>query len=196
MSEYLVKLDNATRMLAECKNPIDALAVMALADAAEAWAKTLRLGDEAERYAREIKCDAKRKLGEMLRSSERAKGTRVKGGTTGGPVVEPPANDAPTLADLGISKKLSAESQVLASLPEEQYQEVKRKKTERKPAPKKTAERGSHKNWIEYIEKAETILSLLKEMEALKVDKDRVFQARRLMEKMSASITRILKLNQ
>ena len=59
---------------------------------------------------------AERKMGEMLAATERAKGVRMKGGTkgkTGGNITSPPAK--PTLSEIGVTKRESAEAQMLAA---------------------------------------------------------------------------------
>jgi hypothetical protein len=63
-----------------------------------------------------------RRIGEMLKASERAKGTRgqLKGkDSSGGTHREPPEDNGQTLSELGISKKESSKAQQLAELPEE-----------------------------------------------------------------------------
>jgi len=60
--------------------------------------------------AGEIKSGAEHLLGQMLKQTKKNEGTRTGG--TGGTIKEPPAT--PTLAELGISKKLSAESRLRA----------------------------------------------------------------------------------
>jgi hypothetical protein len=75
-----------------------------------------QLGEEAKRYAGEIELRAKRKLGEMLKETERAKGA-----TAGGKKVSPrgtylePRDTQPTLRELKIDKKTSAQAQKLAA---------------------------------------------------------------------------------
>jgi hypothetical protein len=70
--------------------------------------------------AQTFEIDALRQLGDMLKATERAKGTAGKGNPDwlGGSKTEPPSNDAPTLSDLGINKKTSSLAQKLATLPE------------------------------------------------------------------------------
>ena len=70
--------------------------------------------------AQTIEIDALRQLGEMLKATERAKGTRgnIQEVISGGTKMELPVNDAPTLSDLGINKKTSSLAQKLATLPE------------------------------------------------------------------------------
>ena len=69
-------------------------------------------------YCRSYALEAERKMGQMLKETERAKGMRAIGGDkrSGGTVTLPP-EDAPTLSALGLSKRESAEAQMLAELP-------------------------------------------------------------------------------
>jgi len=82
-----------------------------------------RMGACAETIneATSIRLRAERKLGEILKSSEKAKGGQrlppgpgrgIKGKTTGSKT-EPVVSSAPTLHDLGITKKTSARAQAL-----------------------------------------------------------------------------------
>ena len=61
-------------------------------------------------------------MGEMLVSTKRAKGTKgqLKGNPLGGTPMVPPKKDkdAPTLAEIGVSRKEAAAAQFLATLPE------------------------------------------------------------------------------
>lgn len=84
-----------------------------------------RLGAITLRAARPFVCDAQRRMGQILENTERATGVRLNGkDSLGGTRVVPPT-DAPTLADLGISKKLSVRSKLLAKLPDEMYEAVR-----------------------------------------------------------------------
>jgi len=67
-------------------------------------------------YAHAIKIDAETMLGGYLKEGPKATGVRTLGGGTGagGTMQEPPA--IPTLGDLGLTKKLSSEAQMLAEL--------------------------------------------------------------------------------
>lgn len=123
-STSLALMSEASRMLAEASTIQQAKELKDLALTAADWARRKGLGEEAIQYARSYALRAERKMGEMLQATERAKGVRVAGGTTGGPVVLPPADDAPTLADLGVTKRESSEAQFLASMPEEEFEEV------------------------------------------------------------------------
>ena len=60
-------------------------------------------------------------------AAPKAKGAKTVGGDkrSGGTVSAPPEDDAPTLADLGLTKKESAVAQKLAALPEAEFQQVR-----------------------------------------------------------------------
>ena len=65
--------------------------------------------------------EAERKMGQMLQETERAKGDLKRG-----PVVTTRNHgDTPTLAALGLSKRESAEAQMLAELPAEDFEKVR-----------------------------------------------------------------------
>ena len=99
---------------------------MDVAAAAEIYARRQKLGEEAEDLAASIKVEALRKLGEMLQAAPKAKGAKTVGGGgfSGGSVSAPPEDDAPTLADLGLTKKESAVAQKLADLSREESERV------------------------------------------------------------------------
>jgi hypothetical protein len=61
------------------------------------------------------------RLGELLAGMPIAKGTRGQKLTriSGGAIAEPPETDAPTLADLGLNKKVSMVAQQLSNLAED-----------------------------------------------------------------------------
>ena len=128
MSEVqsLALLRSGVQMLAECRTIQDAKQLADMADAAKVYAKKAKLGEEAIAYANEIKIDALRLLGEMLKKTERAKGARA-GGKKESPrgVYVEPRGDAPTLADLNLSKKESAVAQRIASLPERKLEKLR-----------------------------------------------------------------------
>lgn len=125
----LVKLGDATRMLAEVRDAPSAKKLMDLAAAAAIYARKAKLGDEAVRYAMGVKLDAQRRLGQYLKGAPKATGTRSqldgRDSSGGSAVVPPEESPIPTLAELGISKKESAESQRLADISDEQFERVK-----------------------------------------------------------------------
>lgn len=124
----LATLSNATQMLAEVRDAPSAKKLMDLASAAEHYARKAKLGSDAVSYASGIKFDAECMLGEYLARMEKAappgrppsmssKSTPKEIGTASIPISQPPKS--PTLADLGITKKQSAEAQRVAQLPTE-----------------------------------------------------------------------------
>lgn len=89
--------------------------VMNIAAAQEVFAKRQQLGEEVIGFAHAIKVRALARLGELLRDIKKnvgAKGSRVTGDGR-----EPVKDDTATLADLGVSKKVSSVAQQLAALP-------------------------------------------------------------------------------
>jgi N6-adenosine-specific RNA methylase IME4 len=131
----LMLLSNATKMLAEVKTIDDAKNLMDIAASAKYYAKKLDLGKDAVGYARSIEISAEIKLGEFLKEMEKNKG--------GNPNLQLVENDdqlvnlPPTLKEIGISKDLSAEAQVLAGLPIEEQEKVKSGKTSKQAAKRK-----------------------------------------------------------
>ncbi len=113
-SKSIALLSNATRMLAEANTIQQAKELKDLAITAADWARRKGLGEEAIHHAKKYAVLAERKLGEMLAATERAKGKRTDLVTTSNQV-----DDKPTLTDLGITKRESAEAQKLAEMPEE-----------------------------------------------------------------------------
>ena len=88
---------------------------MDLAAAQEVFARRQRLGEEAINFAYTIKTRALTRLGELLRGMPKnvgAKGSKVTGSHR-----EPVKDETPTLADLGLTKKVAAVAQQLAALP-------------------------------------------------------------------------------
>lgn len=95
--------------------------VKSIRDKAEAMAAYARQAKDTDlvQWATEIKVRAERKCGEMLRSSEKAKG--------GKPMQEryrscDTTSNGATLADMGISKDQSSRWQKLADMPEEHFE--------------------------------------------------------------------------
>jgi hypothetical protein len=80
------------------------------------YARRQKLSEEAIEYTTEVKVDAKTLMGVMLRAAEKNKGAKWSKVT--GSKREPVKDTAPTLADIGISKKESASAQALADLKE------------------------------------------------------------------------------
>jgi len=115
-SSSLAILTNATKMLAECRTIQDAKKIADMASAAKVYAKKAQLGDEAIRYANEIRVEALRLLGDMLKQTERARGAKGIGPNA---VPDRYHNaENPTLADMGLTKKESSAAQSLSTFAE------------------------------------------------------------------------------
>lgn len=123
MHAALVLLKQA-KTIGEVKQIID------MAAAAEVFSMRQHLGKETEALAAAVRAQATRELGAVLLVTEKARGTAGAGDAnvgrvTGGRHQRPPVNDAPTYADLGLSKDLASFAQKLAGLSEDEYQKVR-----------------------------------------------------------------------
>src|SRR5271166_5516519 len=104
MSEdSLAIFTRAEAMLAEADTVQKAKELKSLALTAADWAKRKGMGEEAILHCRSYALEAERKMGEMLTATERAQGKRTDLVTARNQVGEP------TLADLGLTKRESAE---------------------------------------------------------------------------------------
>jgi hypothetical protein len=74
------------------------------------------MGEEAVRYAKSYAIRAEIRLGELLKETERQKPGEYQR--------LPEVTVAPSLKDLGLTKKESSEAQLLADLPKEIQEEV------------------------------------------------------------------------
>lgn len=120
----LLKLDAARNALTEAKTIQDTKKVYDIATATLIFAKRQKAGREIELQITAFMVDALKQLGDMLKETPRNKGTRAAGGDTGGTIMEPPDN-TPTLAEMGLDKKISKLAQDIAVLPEEIFNNVK-----------------------------------------------------------------------
>ena len=121
----VASMNRARMALSEAKTIQQTKLIVDTAAAAEIYARRQKLGEEASNLATSIKIEALRKLGGMLEQTPRASGVKKAGTVLGGSKVELPKQDAPTLAELGLTKKESALAQKLNTLPEEDYQQVR-----------------------------------------------------------------------
>lgn len=113
------KLSIARQLLAEAKDMGDILHIRDIAEAARVYAKAAKLGLENQNEAAEVKIRAERKAGEMLAMMPKAK-------PTGSNQYEDRLHDVtdpPTLADLGIEKIQSHRWQMVASVPDDVFEE-------------------------------------------------------------------------
>ena len=127
-SKSIALLNNATKMLAEVQSIDDAKNLMDTASAAKHYARKHGLGVEAVTFARSIEIASEIKLGEFLQLMEKNKG--------GKPVsmVDRYGINPTTLTEIGISRNLSSEAQVLATLPESDQSDVISGKTSKEAA--------------------------------------------------------------
>jgi len=115
----LVKYEAAKHALAEAKSVDEVKKIHDVGAAMKAYAQQAQ-DKQLEIDACEIRIRAERRLGEMIRHQKETVGLATGGqpyqhkptGTHAEPV------DRPTLADVGISKKLSSRSQAIANIPE------------------------------------------------------------------------------
>src|SRR6516165_3681157 len=119
------RLDSARTALAEAKTISATKQIYDLAVAAQIYARRQGLSEEIIDYAHAIKVEALVQLGNMLKATERNGGTRLTGGGT----FSGPPQDLPTLADLGLDKKLSSLAQKLAGLSPEKLSDIIAQKT-------------------------------------------------------------------
>jgi len=132
-SNSLIIFTKAALMLAEADTIQKAKELKNLALTAADWAKRKGMGEQAIQHCRSYAMEAERKMGEMLKETERSGPKYSKGGGSKGSKREPLPEAPPTLADLGLTKRESSEAQMLADLPEAEFEEIKTgKKTKSK----------------------------------------------------------------
>lgn len=101
------------------------------------------MSEETIQYAVELKLDAERKLGEILRDTPKATGAAGIGKPESA-VPDEYRTQAATLADLGITKKTSAQAQKLAALPGETFEAIKAGKKTLTQAVREVKETARH----------------------------------------------------
>lgn len=113
----LAKVDQARLLLASAKDAPEAKKIADVARAAEVYAKRQKLSEEVIQYAHAVKVDALTLMGEFLKAVPKATGgehggkrSRLDGSR------KEPSNPTPTLAEVGIGRKESADAQALAAL--------------------------------------------------------------------------------
>jgi hypothetical protein len=122
----LVKYEAAKFALSECVR-VDEVKDIRDKSAAIAAAARIAKDKQLEIDASEIRIRAERRLGEMLIEQKNGEGLN-KGASAGGVKESPrgnytePRDTTPTLADIGISKKLSSRAQSLAAIPAEDFE--------------------------------------------------------------------------
>jgi hypothetical protein len=112
-------LDRIESELSIASSPQEVNHLLALMDAAVAYAKHhYKDQQDVIQRAKALRLQAERRLGEMLRLMPKATAGRP---TEIGSKSEPINRGAPTLADIGITKKTSMRAQQLAAMPAERF---------------------------------------------------------------------------
>src|SRR5262245_3579595 len=115
----VARVDKARLLLAEARDATEAKQVADLARAAEVYAQRQRLSEEAIAYATAVKVDALTLMGEFLKAGPKNNGRPGPGRGKAGSPAAPAFHQPPTLAELGIRKRESADAQALARLKEQ-----------------------------------------------------------------------------
>ena len=118
-------LDKIESAIAIASKPEEINSVLALMDAAVAYAKRY-YKDQADviQRAKGLRLQAERRLGEILRDMPKATGVRMAGRDAVGGYTSEPPKESPTLAEIGIDKRTSSRAQKLAALPETKFAAV------------------------------------------------------------------------
>ena len=116
--KILTQLGTAHHALAAARSIGDFKKIADVAALAERYAKRVKLSQETADFALEIRLRAERGLGEVLARAPKHKGLLKRGPT----VPEGNHGEPSTLAELGITKNLSSQSQKLAAIPSETFE--------------------------------------------------------------------------
>ena len=117
MSTALTQIGIAQKALMEAKTLDDVKDIRDKAEAIRVYTKQRDGSLEAQNDAAELKVRAERKLGEMLRETERHEGGRPKA------THDTVSQVSPTLSDMGVTGKQSSRWQKVADVPEEKLEE-------------------------------------------------------------------------
>src|SRR4051812_30059328 len=115
----LVRYRAACRAVAEAKSVDEVASIRDQAEAVRLYARLAKKRD-LEIDAAEIRLRAERRLGELLRAGERARGGQpyhADKNSTGSDGEQVDQDPRPTLEELGVSRKLSARAQRSAAIP-------------------------------------------------------------------------------
>ena len=113
--QAIAKLDAASRALSQCKSVMEAKGVADAAAAAKVYLQRSKASKELVDRATEIRVLAEDQMGKFLKASPKNKGAKGIGKSA----VEE-VDRTPTLAEMGITKEMSARAQKLASIPKEE----------------------------------------------------------------------------
>ena len=117
----LAIIERASIMLAEANTIQQTKELKDLMLTVTDWAERRGMGEKTIQRAREYSLLAERKMGELLKATDLAKGGQPyqKSTSSSKEPVEP------TLKELGIKKKESSQAQFLADLPDEKFEEIR-----------------------------------------------------------------------
>jgi N6-adenosine-specific RNA methylase IME4 len=122
----LILFERASQMLAEANTIQKAKELKDLALTAAEWAKRKGMGERAVQYARSYALDAMRRLGELLNDTPKAKGGEYYHKNPTGNIDVPVP---PTIAELGITKRESADARKLSEIDDNTFEDIKANKT-------------------------------------------------------------------
>lgn len=117
MTTQLVRYEQARTALAAVHSYDEVKDIMDQAERAAVYARQANDSDLIK-YATEIRVRAQRRAGEMLAQTEKSEGGRPSKTST----QEEPVMSAPTLEEIGVTKKQSSNWQALASMTEEHFE--------------------------------------------------------------------------
>ena len=124
----LVQYNAACMALAAAKSTDEVKGLRDKAEAMRAYAHQSK-NRQLEIDAAEIRIRAERRLGELLIEQKATVGLNTGNAGAGRPekggsVSEPPKDSRPTLADIGVDKKLSSHAQKVAAIPEAEFEGI------------------------------------------------------------------------
>jgi DNA methylase len=111
----LAKINGAVAYLAKAKTLQEINEVIAISEAALVWGKRVKASVETMNAASEIRLRAERKLGAVLERTPKQAGARD--GKRG-------SKKVPRLAEFGLSKKTSSRAQLLARVPDDEFEKA------------------------------------------------------------------------
>jgi N6-adenosine-specific RNA methylase IME4 len=119
----LVKYNEACRAIAEAKNIDEVKTIRDKSEAIRAYAHIAK-NKQMEIDATEIRIRSERRLGEMLKQQKETVGLNqgAQGSIVTGTQREPVKDTRPTLAEVGIDKKLSSRAQAIAAVPADEFE--------------------------------------------------------------------------
>lgn len=121
----LVLYEKACHALAEAKSTDEVKDIRDKSEAMRAYAHQSK-NRQLEIDAAEIRIRAERRLGELIVQQKETVGLNkgARGSVVTGSIREPVKDDRPTLAQVGIDKKLSSHAQKVAAIPENEFEGI------------------------------------------------------------------------